>query len=474
MVNKMQQRVINYSPFHYQREFHSNGKRFRLIVGGRRSGKSECSIQELIRHAVNTPRGLSWYLAPTYNDAYEIGFEKFLEHFEVLKPAIRSINYTKLRVTWVNGHLTYFKGAENKKSLRGRGLTFAILDEIAFMHMDVWYQIVRPALMDTKGHAVMLTTPNGRNWFFDLYDNSRRDPNFMSWHWTTMYNPLIGDDEIESAKLTMSDTDFQQEILAKFVTKAGMVYPDFSEKNIVDKSFTCKDLEIGLGIDFGFANPTAIVFMAYNPSTEQVFQFDEVYRERTPIESIANEIEEKLRLYGIRRDSVKLYTDPAGNAEELSSGISPVDYLRKRGFSVYNKGTEISPGLALVRRFIKNVKGDRYFFIHPRCKESIRSMNGYTYQASSTNEKMIKEEPLKDGLHDHACDAIRYYFVNRFDHAKYIGYRPDVVDYRRKPTLAPRLKRCSNIHCRQPFISDTPRDTPPFLCPKCLEGAKNG
>jgi phage terminase large subunit len=399
----MRRITLDYGPFNHQVEFHSSSSRFRIITGGRRSGKSECTIQELIRHAISTPNGLSWYLAPTYNDAYEIGFAKFMEHIETLRPAIRLINHTKLRITWTNGHLTYFKGAENHKSLRGRGITFVALDEIAFMHPDVWYQIIRPALMDTGGSAVMLTTPNGRNWYYDLWDNSKRDPNFQRWHWNTSTNPLIPEEEIESARATMSASDFNQEIMAQFVTKAGMVYPDFNDKSIIDKLIELKNLEIGLGVDFGYANPTAIAFMAYNPSTEQVFQFDEIYKERTPIESLAAEIEDKLRMYGIRKNDVKVYTDPAGNAEELSSGISPVDFLRKKGFRVYNKGTEIAPGLALVRKFIRSADGRRSFFINEVCKESIRSMNGYTYEANKQNDKIIKEEPLKDGLHDHAC-----------------------------------------------------------------------
>jgi PBSX family phage terminase large subunit len=461
--------LINYSPFDHQASFHSSPKRFRIITGGRRSGKSEATIQELIRHAINTPSGLSWYIAPTYNDAYEIGFAKFMEHIETLRLGIRLINHTKLRITWTNGHTTYFKGAENHKSLRGRGLTFVALDEIAFMNPDVWYQIIRPALMDTGGTAIMLTTPNGRNWYYDLWENAKRDPNFERWHWTTDINPLISSEEIESARTTMSANDFNQEIRAMFITKAGMVYSDFNHKSEIDKDIDLSMLDIGLGIDFGYANPTAIAFMAYNQSTEQVIQFDEIYKERTPIESIAKDIEDKLRFYGIKKSDVKLYTDPAGNAEELSSGISPVDYLRKCGFKVYNKGTEIAPGIALVRKFIRSADGRRSFYIHSRCKESIRSMTGYTYEANKQNDKIVKEEPLKDGINDHACDAIRYYFVNKFDHAKYVAFKPDIKEYiDRKEALkkTANIKRC--VNCRRTFVSKTPKKEPPFLCPECL------
>lgn len=465
-----EERTLAYCPFPHQREFHLNQKRFRVITGGRRSGKSEAAVQEIIIHALSTPGGLSWYIAPTYNDAYEIGFEKFLEHFDVLAPAIRSINYTNLRVTWVNNHMTYFKGAENRKSLRGRGLTLAVLDEVAFMNQDAWYQIIRPALMDMRGKAILLTTPNGRNWFHNLWMNANRDSNFEKWLWPTSINPLISDEEIESARVMMSVNDFNQEILAMFVTKAGMVYSDFNDKNIKEvPDSEIKDFEIGVGVDFGFANPSSFSLMGYNIATEQVYQFDEIYRERTDIEVFSKELEDKLRKYGIHKSKVKLFTDPAGNAAELSSGVSPVDYLRSMDYNVSNKGTEIAPGVSLVRRFIRNAKGKRSFFIHPRCVETIRSLYGYTYSVPKSNEMLVKEEPLKDGIHDHACDSVRYYFVNKFDHAKYIGKMPESSSYQATGKLAPRLKRCTVDGCRKPFISKTPRDEPPFLCPECLK-----
>ena len=455
------ERLIDYRPQSHQRKFHNDISRTRVIKGGRRSGKTECCIQELIKHAVTTTGGTSWYVAPTYRDANEVGWAKFMAHRDVLQPAIEQINKSEMKVTWRNGHTTYFKGAENEKSLRGRGLTFVILDECAFMKQDIYYQLIRPALMDTRGHCVLITTPNGRNWFYDMFQSSE-----ARYSWTTYDNEIIDDDEIELAKATMSTNDFNQEIMAEFVTQAGMVYHDFSDDNITNKTVPLISIiDIGIGIDFGFANATAIVFMAYNSSTEQVYQFDEIYKERTPIETLSKDIEDKLIRYNIRKDSVKLYTDPAGNAAELSSGISPVDYLRKKGFRVYNKGTEIAPGLALVRRFVKSADDRRSLFIHTRCTETIRSMLGYTYAPNKANDKVIKEEPLKDGIHDHACDAVRYYFVNRFDHGKYVAFKPHTHSYKPQQRATTIMKRC--IKCRTTFLSHTPKNKPPYLCPGC-------
>lgn len=449
---------IDYNPFPHQLEAHNSSARFVAINGGRRAGKSEYAIQELIKHAIQTPDGLSWYLAPTYRDAKEIGWDKFKQHIPTLTPVISKINESELKVIWLNGHQTYFKGTDNRASLRGRGLTKAILDEVAFQHPDVWYTIVRPALMDKHGSAILITTPNGKNWFYQLY---RDDSTFIHYTWPTAINPLITEDELSSIRDSLSLRDYRQEVLAEFVTAAGLVYDEFSEDNktIDDIVFN----EVRLGIDFGFANPTAVAFMDYNSIDDEVTQFDEIYEERKDIYTLIELINAKLRYYGI--SNVIIYTDPAGNAAELSSGISPVDALRKAGFVVRNKGSEIAPGVAMVRSFIRNANGKVRFKVHSRCKNAIRSLEGYTYDKRNTTEE-VKEEPLKDGIHDHMCDAIRYYFVNRFDQAKYVSSSlPDVYYNREDGRKLTIMKRC--VSCRRTFVSHTPADKPPFKCSAC-------
>lgn len=460
---------LDYCPFPYQLEAHTSGKRFSLVLGGRRVGKSDYAIHEIITHAINTPHGLSWYVAPTYADAKEIGWEKFLEHYDKLEPAIRQIHRTKLIIYWTNGHKTFFKGAENDRSLRGRGLTKLVLDECDFIKERVWFQILRPALSDRHGSAILITTPNGRNWVYRLWayaNNPMGSPYWYTALWPTSYNPLISDEEIEQAKDQLSELDFRQEYLAEFITKAGMVYDDFSDDNIIQGYRLQPNIEdYYLGIDFGFANPSAVLFIAVRRDNGQVIQFDEIYQARTGIEQLSNMIKDKCRMYGININ--RCYTDPAGNAEELSSGISPVDYLRREGFTVENKGSEISPGLALVRSYIKNMRGIRKFSITDNCVETIRSLYGYTYAPmSKERDALIKEEPLKDGLHDHACDALRYFFVNRFDHAKYVASTLDEHPYT-KQKRDTNLKRC--MRCRKVFISSTPKTMPPFMCDKCLQ-----
>lgn len=468
----------------YQAQFHSSDKRFRVIAGGRRAGKSQSAFHELLSHCLSTPNALAWWLAPTYRDAKEVGWEMFEQHIELLSPAIRRINKTNLSIEFINNSKLLFKGSDNENSLRGRGLTAVVLDEAAFMKEDVWTKAVRPALSDRRGWAVFTSTPNGRNWYYYIHQkasfpsNGTLENGLANWkgyHWPTVMNPIIGEAEVNEAKSNLSDIDFRQEYGAEFVTKAGMVYDDFDEDfnvftNEADLSFSRLTHEFFLGVDFGFVNPTAICLMAICNNTQNIYQLDELYVTRTPIKKIHDLITGMLAKHKINQSDIKyVFTDPAGNADELSSGISPVDSLRSDGWNVLNKGSEVAPGLALVRSYICNAHGHRRYFIHERCKETIRSIQGYCYKLGIF--KRPTEEPDKDNLHDHMCDAVRYFFVNRFDNAKYIFSSIKQEPYGRTKVDTAKgrriMKRCGE--CRKKFISFTPINRPPFMCNDCQE-----
>jgi PBSX family phage terminase large subunit len=457
--------VIPYKPNDYQLNFHRDPSRFRLIAGGRRVGKTFACVQEAIRHCLSQKNALCYWVAPTYHTAKEIGFDEFLKYQDILKPAIHTIHHTRLKVTFKNGSVLYFKGSDNPDSLRGRGLTFLVMDEAAFVKPSVWSKILRPALSDRQGKAILVSTPNGFNWFKDLNDKGKDWSRYL---WPTELNPLISPEELIAVQEEISRDEYRQEYLAEFVTRAGRVYDEFNGQNIIPVwSPDINQYSVYIGMDFGFAHHTAIVFMAVERATNnKVIQFDEIYVQRFQIDEIINLIRIKLSEHKLTQSFVELcYTDPAGNAEELSSGISPVDSMRNSGFKIVNKGSTINSGIALVRSFIKNSLGTSRYFITENCKETIRCFNGYQY--NSSKEGIVKEEPLKDNIHDHLMDSVRYFFVNKFDHAKYVASTPDQSSYTiGKNTRTP--KRCNK--CGRPFISSTPVGQPPFACASCLKG----
>jgi hypothetical protein len=67
-------------------------------------------------------------------------------------------------------------GADNPDALRGPYLDGVVLDEFADMKPEVWHEVVRPMLADRRGSATFIGTPKGKNEFFRLYENAKKDP----------------------------------------------------------------------------------------------------------------------------------------------------------------------------------------------------------------------------------------------------------------------------------------------------------
>ena len=118
------------------------------------------------------------------------------------------------------------RGADNPDSLRGVSLTYVVLDECAFIKEDTWQKIIRAALSDKKGRALFISTPSGRNWFYDLFNLGKEgdDEEWKSWHKTTADNETIDPKEIEAAKRTLSSFAFKQEYLSSFDTTGADVF----------------------------------------------------------------------------------------------------------------------------------------------------------------------------------------------------------------------------------------------------------
>ena len=101
-----------------QGQVFSSRKRFRVLVAGRRFGKSYLSCVELLRAAIERPGETYFYCAPTYRMAKDIAW-KALKKL-VPKVWIQAKNETDLRLDLVNGSSIELKGTENAMALRGR------------------------------------------------------------------------------------------------------------------------------------------------------------------------------------------------------------------------------------------------------------------------------------------------------------------------------------------------------------------
>ena len=217
---------LNWELLPWQIKCWQAAQRFKVIVAGRRCGKSNFAIKKTIAEALQAPKGSAvLYLAPTLAQARQIAYDAILDQ---ASDFIKGSNINQLDITLTNGIKIHIRSGENPDSLRGLKLAFAVIDEAAFIKEEVWSKIVRPALADLKGHAIFISTPDGRNWLYDLFKlgESGTDPDWASWHLTTRDNPTIDPAEIEAAKRSLSSWAFKVEFEASFDTSGSGIFKE--------------------------------------------------------------------------------------------------------------------------------------------------------------------------------------------------------------------------------------------------------
>lgn len=215
---------LNFQFLKWQQKVFQDPHRFKVVAAGRRCGKSRLSAVTLLIEALNCPEGSSvMYVAPTLGQARGIIWD--LLH-DLGRPVIKSSHVNNLEITMINGRKILVRGADNPDSLRGVSLTYLVMDEVAFIKQDVWEKILRASLSDKKGKAMFISTPSGRNWFYDVFKlgQSGDDEEWKSWHFTTADNETIDPKEIEAAKRTLSSFAFKQEYLSSFDTSGTDVF----------------------------------------------------------------------------------------------------------------------------------------------------------------------------------------------------------------------------------------------------------
>ena len=242
---------LNFELLPWQQEVFKDNTRFKVIVAGRRCGKSRLSAVALLVEGLRCPKGSAvMYVAPTQGQARQIIWDLLMD---LGREVIASSHVNNMDITLINGAKIYVRGSDRPDTLRGVSLTFLVLDEVADIKAETWEKVLRASLSDKKGNALFIGTPKGRNWFYDMYNLGRdgADEDWKSWHFTTKDNPLIDPKEVEAARKTLSSFAFKQEYEASF-DNAGT---DIFKEEWIQYGTEPKDGSYYIGIDLaGFTN----------------------------------------------------------------------------------------------------------------------------------------------------------------------------------------------------------------------------
>lgn len=366
-----------------QMEVFKSKARFRVVVAGRRWGKTQLSKILIITKA-RVRKQKIWYVAPTYRMAKQIMWTDLLD--AVPKRWVAKINETTLTVTLVNGTRIELKGADKPDSLRGVGIHFLVLDEFQDMSIETWTQVLRPTLADTGGHAIFIGTPKAYNQLYELYKLGQIERNvrlgtWQSWQFPTITSPFIPQSELESARRDMDEKSFKQEFEASFETMSGRVYYPFDRSIHVGSFAFNPALPIWVGMDFNIDPMSAVIFQK-QPSGE-VWAVDEIVLFGSNTEEVCDELEKRYWRY---QDMITVYPDPAGGQRQHARGETDIDILRERGFSrvkYRRKHPPVADRVNAVNRLLRSADGSIKMRIDARCKHFINALEQTIYKPGS-------------------------------------------------------------------------------------------
>lgn len=406
--------------FPYQAGIHRSDKRFRLVDGGRRIGKSVIGGREVFTQAV-VPGSWIWIVGPTMDLAekeFRVAWRLIVD--KQLIPVERK-SERELFMQLGNGSFIECRSEENPDQLIGEGLDLVVLAEAARLKHRTWDQYLRPALADRRGKALFTSTPRGFNWFWQFWklgqvDNEEYDPDWESWMIPSKENPLLLPEEIEQAKRHSTPAAFAQEWEAQFIAYGGLVFPEFDSNIHVQVHRYNQDLKTALWIDPGMTAPYAVLLVQVTPE-EEVHVLDEIYRTGMTTDRIIELAREKwsrmiLNDHGHPKDELDVVIDKAA-AEAAGT-------WRLQGFRAYGEKPKIKQGIEVHHQFLRDpIRSTDTEIIpritfDPKCQNAIIEHGQYHYPDDSRRRIETNSSELPVDVDNHAMDALRYGYFNTF------------------------------------------------------------
>ena len=210
--------------------------RFIVVPAGRRSGKTERAKRRIIRAAMDPrtfrfPDPMFACAAPTYNQAKSIYWKDLKK---MIPTWVKRRTYeTDLSIELITGATIKVVGMDKPERIEGSPWDGIILDEFANMKPGAWEENVLPALTDRKGWAWLIGVPEGRNHYYDVYQNAKgpwnirnegQDWDAFTWKSIEVMDPA----EIELRRSQMDQLTFEQEYEASFINFVGQAYYPFT------------------------------------------------------------------------------------------------------------------------------------------------------------------------------------------------------------------------------------------------------
>lgn len=148
-----------------------------------------------------------------------------------------TVNRSEREINFSNGGYLGIYSADNEDAIRGEAFNLVVLDEAARISETAWTDAIQPTLADFDGDAILISTPRGRNWFWNEFQRGLGDGKIQaSWKAPSSANP---NPKIQNAarlaKTRVSELTYLQEWEAEFVSAEGLVFRRIQEAATIEQ-----------------------------------------------------------------------------------------------------------------------------------------------------------------------------------------------------------------------------------------------
>lgn len=396
---------IDYEPRDLMKPYHARTQRWACIVAHRRFGKTVGVVNDLIKACARCkkrePRFA--YVAPFYAQAKDIVWT-YLRQFTAPIPGVH-VSESELWVGLPNGGRVRLYGADNYNRMRGIYLDGVAIDEPADMNPRVWPEVIRPALSDRNGWATFIGTPKGRNAFYQIHAQALTDPEWFSLVLPASKTGILPPHELESARRSMSEEQYQREYEVNFDAPVPGAYWGKEMMRLrADGRYCAVPFEPALPVytvwDLGVDDCAAIWFVQFEGMQVRLIDYYEARDEGLPhyIDVLRQRGNAGYKYGGH-------FTPHDSKKREFQTGISTIELARKMGFEFQLVPlTERSPGIELARKLLA-----RCLIDNRRCQQGVAALESYTKEYVE-ERGIYKDTPLHNWA-SHGADAFRYLAV---------------------------------------------------------------
>ena len=356
-----------------------------VVKATRRGGKSLisalCAATILL-----TPQTKVNILAPTLN-LTDIIFNNVIEiMIDKCRLKKDTLNYKDHILEFEWGTTLRAASFKNIKQVLGVSNDLFIIDEAALIDADdveFLFQDIIPTLLQNNGHLLIVSTPRGLNWFYDIYKKAETEPRWKAIEYTIYDVDHIDREAIERLRKQYVSNNmevyWEQEFEVKFTVFEGKIYK-FSPTVLPADFVLPDDCEFFLGIDPGAAHKFAVIPIAISESTG-VYILDSYCTTGS-----TSEHAEAIQRFIDKYQPLEIYIDYA--AKQTS-----VDLAYEHDISCRNANKSVDPGI----NFIRCLHSNLFIIEHDGMDEFLKEWSLYRIK----NNVIVKRD-------DDRMDAFRY------------------------------------------------------------------